>query len=238
VIEGGYVRSGGSNEIWTKSSATADETNITFSGAENAPGSNNSIRHIVAFKSDAKTDWTVKDLNITTANTPASTYANDGRGMSNYGFLIINSSSNYTISRCNVLVGNAGNGLSGTTPAGSGGAGGGGTGRGGSGGTSGGSAPGAGTKGDDGNGGALGGNGGSSTGSSSAGCTVCACGCNRQGGGQNGSGGANAGAAVTSYTAGAKTNCYINKCSLFHSIRPGKWIKWIWWRRRWWWTGC
>lgn len=82
VIEGGYVRSGGSNEIWTKSSATADETNITFSGAENAPGSNNSIRHIVAFKADAKSGWTVKDLNITTANTPALTYANDGRGMS------------------------------------------------------------------------------------------------------------------------------------------------------------
>ena len=157
VIEGGYVRTGGSNEIWTKSSASVDETNITFSGQENAPGSNNSIRHIVAFKSDAKSGWSVKDLNITTDNTPASTFANDGRGMSNYGILIINNSYNYNVTRCKITVGSAGNGLAGTTPAGRGGAGGGGAGGGGGGGATGCGDPAGGATGTAGNGGAAGG---------------------------------------------------------------------------------
>jgi hypothetical protein len=119
VIEGGYVRTGTSGERWTKSSASADKTIITFSGSE-APTTSN--RHVVAFKSDNKSGWTVKDIDVITTNTPTSTYASDGRGMSNYGFLIINNSSNYNVVRCNITVGNAGNGMDGTTPAGTGGA--------------------------------------------------------------------------------------------------------------------
>jgi hypothetical protein len=117
VIEGGYVRSGTGNVLWTKSSASADITSITFSGLETVSG----VQHIVAFKSDGKSNWTVKDLDITTANTPASTYDGSNRGMSNYGFLIINNSQNYTLSRLNITVGNAGAGANGTTPAGTGG---------------------------------------------------------------------------------------------------------------------
>jgi hypothetical protein len=112
VIEGGYFRSGSSGEIWVKYSNNV--TNITFSGQENAPGGDNTIRHIAAFKSDNKSGWAVKDINITTGNAPANTFANDGRGMSNYGFLVINNSSNYTISRVNINVGSAGPGNGGS----------------------------------------------------------------------------------------------------------------------------
>lgn len=111
IIEGGYVRSGAN---WNKSSASADRTVITFSGSENAPGGNNSIRHIVAFKSDAKSGWSVKDIDIVTSNVPANTFANDGRGMSNYGILVINSSSNYFVSRVNLSIGSAGTGITGS----------------------------------------------------------------------------------------------------------------------------
>lgn len=202
VIEGGYVRSGSAGERWLKSSTAT--TNITFSGSENNPGGTNpSIRHIAAFKSDAKSGWTVKDINITTSNTPASTYASDGRGMSNYGFLIINNSSNYTISRVNITLGNAGKGTDGTTPAGVGGAGGRGTGGTGGNGSSGGSTPTSGTAGGvGGNGGGSAGTAGTGTGSSSSTCFACACGCNRQGGGGNGGNGGNAAAAATSWAPG------------------------------------
>ncbi len=110
VIEGGYVRSGSSGELWRKSSASADQTIITFSG-DYAPNGTN--RQIVAFHSASRSGWTVKDLTIYTANTPSGQYATTGRGMSNYGFLI-SSSSGYKIIRCNIYVGNAGAGRDGT----------------------------------------------------------------------------------------------------------------------------
>lgn len=130
VIEGGYVRSGG---LWNKTSALADKTIITFSGQENAPGGNNSIRHIVAFKSVAKSGWTVKDIDVITTNVPTSTFTNDGRGMSNYGFIIINNSSNYTLNRVNITVGSAGVGTNGSSPSNGGGSAGGNGGNGGNG---------------------------------------------------------------------------------------------------------
>lgn len=131
VIEGGYVRSGSNLERWEKSSAAADSTTYVFNGQEAPSG----VKHIVAFKSDAKSGWTVKDLKIVTSNTPASTYDASNRGMSNYGFLVINGSSNYTISRVDIKIGNAGAGANGTTPSGTGGGSAGGAGGAGSGGT-------------------------------------------------------------------------------------------------------
>ena len=122
VIEGGYIRTGGN---WQKSSNAADVTNITFSGIEKLNAPNTNIAHLAAFKSDGKTGWAIKDINITTANVAANQFAQDGvTGLSNYGILI-NNSSDYMISRCNITIGNAGNGKSGVTPAaGGGGAGG------------------------------------------------------------------------------------------------------------------
>ena len=117
VIEGGYVRSGTSSEFWEKSSHSTDKTIITFSGNEAVSG----VRHVAAFKSDGKIGWTVKDLDIITANTPDGVYDASYRGMSNYAFLIINNSSNYTLSRLNISVGNAGKGKDGSTPAAGGG---------------------------------------------------------------------------------------------------------------------
>jgi hypothetical protein len=137
VVEGGYVRSGTFGELWTKSSAATDKTIITFSGQENAPGGNNALRHIAAFKSNGKKNWTIKDLDIVTANPPAGVYANDGRGMSNYGVLIINNSSSYNIVRCNITTGSGGAGNNGATNSSPGGGAGGSGGGGGSNGNSG-----------------------------------------------------------------------------------------------------
>lgn len=116
VIEGGYVRNPTFPERWSKSSGIGDRTFITFSGEETISG----VRHIAAFKSSGVSGWTVKDLNITTSNTPANQFDASSRGMSNYGFLIINSS-NYNIVRCNLVIGNAGQGSAGpanSTPGG------------------------------------------------------------------------------------------------------------------------
>jgi gliding motility-associated-like protein len=106
VVEGGYVRTGASGEIWTKSSNVANKTIITFSGVEQI---GNDRRNLVAFKSEGVSGWAVTDIEVRTAN--ATGTAPNGNGTNNYGFLIRNSS-NFNIIRCEVRVGNGSNGLS------------------------------------------------------------------------------------------------------------------------------
>ncbi|HUH75400.1 MAG TPA: T9SS type A sorting domain-containing protein [Chitinophagales bacterium] len=108
VIEGGYERSGTYGERWAKSSSSLNRTIITFGGSESVAG----VRHIVAFKSDNKVAWTVKDLDIKTVNAP-NLYDANNRGMSNYGFWIYRSGF-YTMSRLNITVGNGSEGRSGS----------------------------------------------------------------------------------------------------------------------------
>lgn len=198
VIEGGYVPGAGQTD-WKKSADAADITKLSFTNAATRD-ENNDVRNLTAVYSNNVDYWTIKDLNIETAN--ASGTSVNGRGISNYGFHIVGGSNDYKIIRVYVDLGNGSAGLNGTTPSGSGGAGGGGNGGNGGGGSSGGGTPGAGINGTAGNGGASAGTRGSSTGSSSSSCFACACGCNRQGGGQSGSAGGAAGAAATSYVAG------------------------------------
>ncbi len=112
IVEGGYNRNG---DKWDKSSTNLDVSTITFTGIEyNPDGNDGRIAHLAAFKSDGKSGWMVKDLNIITGDVPANTYATDGgTGISNYGFLLVGGTSNYTISRCNLTIGKAGAGKAG-----------------------------------------------------------------------------------------------------------------------------
>ena len=94
-IDGAYSVVG---NVWTKS--TAQITSITFSGIEIVSG----VRHRIGFKADGVSDWSLTDLTIiTTAITGADP---SGRGSSNYA-VWINNCSNYTVSRCDITVGNA-----------------------------------------------------------------------------------------------------------------------------------
>lgn len=110
VIEGGYVLSGSN---WIKSSSTTAPaaTSITFTGQEDA---NASSGHKAGIKADGVSGWTLQDINITT--NAATGQTSGGRGRSNYG-VWINNSSNYTITRCNITAGNASSGSSGTAGA-------------------------------------------------------------------------------------------------------------------------
>ncbi len=217
VIEGGYVRGGALGDQWVKSNTAA--TTIVFSGIDNATAD---YKHIVAFKSAGKAGWAVKDMTIKTSNAPtgaSAVYATNGEGISNYGFLIINSasasSSNFTLSRVNIQVGNAGPGKDGVSGAGyvagSGGAGG----SGGSGSSSkcGGTA-GSGSNGTDGTGGAKG-TGGSGFGGD--GCNFLGCNASERNG-NNGGGGANATGSVTSYTAGVRASTPALSSSPYYTV--------------------
>ena len=92
--------------IWTKSSA--QYTNLIFSGEETL---SNAVSHIIAFKSENISNWIIQDLNITTSNCSGNSI--DGRGKSNYGILIDNSS-DYEINRCTMNIGSATGGLNGS----------------------------------------------------------------------------------------------------------------------------
>jgi len=105
MIEGSYAVAG---SVWTKS--TTQTTSITFSGVETIAG----VRHRIAFKADGVSDWQLKDLTITTTSITGTDPSN--RGSSNYG-IWVNNSSNYTISRCNLTIGNASAGANGTVGA-------------------------------------------------------------------------------------------------------------------------
>lgn len=109
IIDGRWVNNSGT---WTKSSAA--NTNLNFSGEETLSAS---VTHKVGIKSIGVTGWVLQDLNVNTTNNAGT--AGDGRGKSNYGILI-NNSSNYEITRCTVTSGtatNGANGISGTAGA-------------------------------------------------------------------------------------------------------------------------
>jgi gliding motility-associated-like protein len=106
VIEGSWVNNSG---VWTK--ASNSNTNLNFSGEETL---STSVTHKVGFKGENVSNWSVQDLNIITTNNTGT--AADGRGKSNYGFLL-NDCSNYNISRVNITTGTASagaNGVNGT----------------------------------------------------------------------------------------------------------------------------
>ena len=105
-IDGSWQNNSG---VWTKSSA--ESTILTFSGEEVL---NNAVTHLIGFKSENISGWTLQDLDIITVN--ATGNSNDGRGKSNYGLLIDNSSS-YEVNRCTFNIGAATNGLNGSTGA-------------------------------------------------------------------------------------------------------------------------
>ena len=105
MIEGSYAVAGA---VWTKS--TTQTTSITFSGVETVAG----VRHRIAFKADGVSDWQLKDLTITTTSITGTDPSN--RGSSNYG-IWVNNCSNYTISRCNLTIGNASAGANGSVGA-------------------------------------------------------------------------------------------------------------------------
>ena len=102
VIEGSWVNNTG---IWTK--ASNSNTNLNFSGEETLSPS---VTHKVGFKGENVSNWSVQDLNLTTTNNAGT--ATDGRGKSNYGFLL-NDCSDYNISRVNITTGTASAGSSG-----------------------------------------------------------------------------------------------------------------------------
>ena len=102
TVEGGFAVAG---SIWTKS--TTQITAITFSGVETTSG----VRHRIAFKADAVSGWQLKDLSIITTSITGTDPSN--RGSSNYG-VWVNNCTNYTISRCDITVGNASAGGNGT----------------------------------------------------------------------------------------------------------------------------
>ncbi|CAN5397486.1 hypothetical protein BH09BAC1_BH09BAC1_20670 [soil metagenome] len=99
TIEGGYVQSGSN---WTKSSAAVTTINFTAAAVEQI---NNDTRHVMGFRSNNTSNWTLQDLTITTAN--ASGNSTSGNGTSNYAIWIGNGSANYTITRCNITSGTA-----------------------------------------------------------------------------------------------------------------------------------
>ena len=96
VIEGSWVNNSG---VWTK--ASNSNTNLNFSGEETLSPS---VTHKVGFKGENVSNWSVQDLNLVTTNNTGT--APDGRGKSNYGFLL-NDCVDYNISRVNITTGEA-----------------------------------------------------------------------------------------------------------------------------------
>ena len=95
IIEGGYSVSGG---VWTKSSAVT--TTVSCSGTQVV---NTDVEHVMGFRSNNTSNWTLQDLTITTV--AASGFTGSGNGKSNYGVYIANGSANYEIIRCNITSG-------------------------------------------------------------------------------------------------------------------------------------
>ncbi|MCF8275459.1 MAG: hypothetical protein K9J17_01895 [Flavobacteriales bacterium] len=193
TIEGGYVPGTG-NTDWYKSSAAANKTTLTFSTAA-VRTENNNVKNLTAVYSNGTSNWTIQDISLVTNNATGTSVS--GRGVSNYGFHIVNSSSNYTINRVNMTVGKGSNGTAGSGNANNGGngattGGGGGSGSNGNGNPGGGSNGTVGSAGTQptgltGGGGGTAGTGSDVCGSTSGGCPGSKGGCN----GSNGTAGGN-----------------------------------------------
>ncbi len=168
VIEGGYLPGTGSTD-WSKSAATSDITLLSFTNAATRD-ENNDVRNLTAIYSNNVDYWTVKDLNIETANATGTSI--NGRGVSNYGFHIVGGSNDYKIIRVDVDLGNASSGAAGSGYEANGGAGGTGGGAGGSG-ASGGGNPGGGGNGSAGSDGTGGPSGGGTRGNGGLGTDNC-----------------------------------------------------------------
>ncbi len=109
-VEGGFKIINGT---WTKTNSV--RTQIHY--LETSIGSNSTIvnvddnvRNFVGISSNSINGWVLQDLDISTANT--SLQSTSGNGVNNYA-IWINSSSNYSIVRCNIASGNASNGING-----------------------------------------------------------------------------------------------------------------------------
>jgi gliding motility-associated-like protein len=109
VVEGGWINTAG---VWTKSTALADQTTITFSGSQTI---NNDIAHTVGFKALNVNNWALQDLRLITTNATGQTVS--GNGKSNY-VVWVNGCNNYSISRCDITSGSATAGNGDPTPAG------------------------------------------------------------------------------------------------------------------------
>jgi gliding motility-associated-like protein len=101
-IEGSWINNSG---VWTK--ASNSNTNLIFSGEETLSPS---VTHKVGFKAVGVSNWSVQDLNFSTTDNTGT--ALDGRGKSNYGFLI-NDCADYNISRVQFTIGEASSGADG-----------------------------------------------------------------------------------------------------------------------------
>jgi hypothetical protein len=107
TIEGRYTVSNG---IWSKSSSTGASTSITCQGTGNGTDATTQ-QHVMGFRSNSNNNWKLIDLNITTSS--ASGQTSSGRGKSNYG-IWINNSSGFEINRCYITSGAATAGVNGT----------------------------------------------------------------------------------------------------------------------------
>lgn len=106
TIEGGYTRVGSE---WVKGSNSG--TNLTCNGIGNGADAN-TTQHVMGFRSDGTNNWKLIDLNINTV--AASGQTPSGRGKSNYG-VWINNSTGYEIIRTNISAGAATGGANGTS---------------------------------------------------------------------------------------------------------------------------
>lgn len=106
IVEGRYEVNSG---IWTKTSNTDLATLLECSAEENI---NSSVGHRIGMKSDAKNNWKLIDLNITTSH--QTTKTSNGSGKSNYALYITNNSSDYEITRCIINSGDASQGTTGS----------------------------------------------------------------------------------------------------------------------------
>ena len=105
TLEGGYDAS------YNTKSSLAGATTITRDD-NNVQGQPTSPR-LVAFEITGQSNFRLQDLTIVTNNAPAATSGNP-RGVSTYG-LYLNTCSNYDIVRCQILPGDASNGLAGSS---------------------------------------------------------------------------------------------------------------------------
>jgi hypothetical protein len=104
VIEGGFELSGGT---WRKS--TSSGTTINCSGQTDV---SSSVGHVMGFRANGTSNWTLQDLMVYTAD--ASGQTTSGRGRSNYGLWVL-SATGYVIDRCTFVAGTGSDGSSGVT---------------------------------------------------------------------------------------------------------------------------
>lgn len=95
VIEGGYLP----NEGWAKTNAQVSFLQRTADNVENNP------KRLIALKAEGIEKFRLQDISVTVADAPAT-------GISVYG-LYINNAKNYTICRCQIQTGKAGDGIDG-----------------------------------------------------------------------------------------------------------------------------